>query len=287
MSEQKDSTFLDHLKALRSSLKKVAISILIGFLICYGFAEDIFLILRKQIDRFYPQNNINIDEKITILINKLNPHLSKDDFLIVFNQFKEIFSLNLTKTSLYYQTPFEPFIVYFKVALMSGLFISFPFVLYFLWQFFEPALYKREKKIVLSIIISGSFLFIGGALIGYYLIFPYIVEFAMSYIKDGITPILTMDSYFSIFAKMLLGFGVIFELPLVLIFLSFIGFVSAKGLLKFFRYAVVIIFFVSAVLTPPDVLSQFLMAMPLVLLYGISIIIVWFLEKSKKNKEKI
>jgi sec-independent protein translocase protein TatC len=154
-----------------------------------------------------------------------------------------------------------------------------------MWKFFAPALEKKEAVFIIPIVIFASILFVGGALSGYFLVFPFIIDFALSFAKTGLTPILTMDSYFKIFSKMLLGFGIIFELPLVLVMLAFLRIISSRGLIKFFKFAIIIIFLVAALLTPPDVMSQVLMSAPLILLYLFSILLVIILEKFRGKKD--
>lgn len=278
-------TFTEHLKDLRKALKYSSISLLIGFLLSWAWAEDIFNILRKPIDAHFPQLNTKplTEVDLIALLHKMSPNLSKEETINIAHTIKLYFGSVVEKSPLYYQGPFEPFLIYLKVALLTGLFISFPFIFYFIWRFFAPAFKEKEAYFIIPVVIFATILFIGGALSGYFLVFPFIIDFALSFAKTGLTPILTMDSYFKIFSKMLLGFGIIFELPLVLVMLAFLRIISSKGLIRFFKFAIIIIFLVAALLTPPDIMSQVLMAAPLILLYLFSIILVIILEKFRKN----
>lgn len=280
-------TFTEHLKDLRKALKYSSLSLLIGFLVSWSWAEDIFNLLRKPIDAHFPQLEVKplTDVDFINILHKISPHLSNEETINIAKTLKIFSSSLVEKSPLYYQGPFEPFLIYLKVALLSGLFISFPFIFYFMWKFFAPALEKKEAVFIIPIVIFASILFVGGALSGYFLVFPFIIDFALSFAKTGLTPILTMDSYFKIFSKMLLGFGIIFELPLVLVMLAFLRIISSRGLIKFFKFAIIIIFLVAALLTPPDVMSQVLMSAPLILLYLFSILLVIILEKFRGKKD--
>ena len=282
----KELTFTEHLIDLRKSLKYSALSLLVGFLISWSWAEDIFNILRKPIDKHFPQLAIKplTKDGIIALLHKISPHLSKRELIDIADVIQRQFAMTVEKSPLYYQGPFEPFLIYLKVALLTGFFISFPFIFYFMWLFFAPAIEEEDAKVIILIVVFASVLFVGGALSGYFLVFPFIIDFALSFAKTGLTPILTMDAYFKIFSKMLLGFGVIFELPLVLLMLGYFRIISARGLIRFFKFALVIIFLVAALLTPPDIMSQILMAAPLILLYLFSIIMVMLLEKFRKEE---
>ncbi len=278
-------TFSEHLKDLRISLKYSFISLFIGFLVSWNWSEDIFNILRRPIDKYFPQKNIDSLSFVDLhsLLEKIAPHLTQEEIVELATSLNTSLGNILLKSPLYYQAPFEPFLVYLKLAFLTGFFLSFPFIFYFMWRFFAPALKEKEALLIIPIVIFASLLFVGGALVGYFFVFPFIIEFALSFQTSGLTPILTMNSYFSIFSKMLLGFGVIFELPLILILLAFLRIVSALGLIRFFKFALVGIFILSALLTPPDIISQFLMAMPLILLYMFSVLLVMILERFRKN----
>ena len=281
--EDKELDFSEHLIDLRRSLKYSAIAIFVGFLASWSFAEQIFAILRKPIDQHFPQATPEKVPDLEQFLHRIAPHLTDSQFIQTLNELKSYISLVVKRSPLYYQGPFEPFIIYLKVALLSGIFLAFPFVFYFMWQFFAPALKENEKGYVIPTVLIATILFVGGGLVGYFLVFPFIIDFALSYANEGLVPMLTMDSYFKIFSRMLLGFGAVFELPLIIVLLALLRLVTAKGLIKFSRFAVIIIFVLAALITPPDIASQTLMALPLMGLYTISIIAVFFIEKFRKE----
>ncbi len=279
MSHNKDQSFAEHLNALFRALKRSAFSIFFGFILCWSFSEAIFQILKKPLEKHFPSTEpTHFKKSLSDFISNISPNLTNVAKENAISSLEKIFQNFVPKTSLYYQTPFEPFWVYIKVAFLSGFFVAFPLIFFFMWQFFSPAMKDYEKRNIIYVIFFATLLFVGGALLGYFYVFPIIIDFAMDYSTETLVPVLTMDGYFQIFSKTLLGFGIVFELPLILIILALINIVSSNSLIRFFRYAVVIIFVLSAVITPPDILSQFIMALPLIILYGFSILAVKFIE---------
>ena len=166
----------------------------------------------------------------------------------------------------------EAFFTYLKAAFISGVIIISPYVLYQFWMFVTPGLYKKEKKILIPIIILSAFFFVGGALFGYFIVFPFGFKFFLSFSSDTIQAMPSMKEYLGFASKMLFAFGIVFELPLVITFLAKLGIVSVDFLKKNRKYALLIFFIGSAILTPPDVITQIMMAFPLMLLYEISIV---------------
>jgi sec-independent protein translocase protein TatC len=179
----------------------------------------------------------------------------------------------------------EAFFTYLKVAILAGVFISSPLLLYEIWAFVSPGLYTKEKKYVIPFVIFSTIFFIGGALFGYFVVFPYGFKFLLGFATEAIRPFPRIKEYFSLSSKLLLAFGVVFELPLFVFFLSKMGLVTSRLLIKQFKYAVLIMFSISAILTPPDVVTQFMMAGPLLCLYGISILVAKFFGKEAKKAE--
>lgn len=166
------------------------------------------------------------------------------------------------------------FFVALKVSFFAALLGALPFILYQLWLFVSPGLYTNEKRMVIPFVVGGSVMFMIGVLFSYYVVTPFGFQFLIAFGAFLYTPLINIEDYVGFFTKIMMGFGLAFELPVFAYFLALLGLVTDKTLKDFFRYAVVIIFIVAAVLTPPDVLTQFLMAIPLVLLYGLSILIV-------------
>jgi len=166
------------------------------------------------------------------------------------------------------------FFVALKVSFFAGLLGALPFILYQIWLFVAPGLYSNEKKMVLPFVIGGSIMFLVGVLFAYYVVTPFGFQFLITFGSFLYTPLINIEDYVGFFTKIMMGFGIAFELPVFAYFLALLGLVTDKTLKDFFKYAVLIIFVVAALLTPPDVLTQLLMAAPLVLLYGVSILIV-------------
>ncbi len=166
------------------------------------------------------------------------------------------------------------FFVALKVSFFAGLLGALPFILYQIWLFIAPGLYANEKKMILPFVIGGSIMFFVGVLFAYYIVTPFGFQFLITFGSFLYTPLINIEDYVGFFTKILMGFGLAFELPVFAYFLALLGLVTDKTLIDFFRYAILIIFIVAALLTPPDVLTQLLMALPLVVLYGASILIV-------------
>lgn len=198
-------------------------------------------------------------------------------FGISYNYSNELFTI-LAKplpphTTFAFTRLIEPFFTYLKVSLLTGIFLSSPVLIYEVWAFIAPGLQENERKWVLPIVSSSVVLFIGGVLFGYFLVLPFGYTYFLSFSTDTIHPMLSMDEYFSFTTKFLLAFGIVFELPLFILFLARLGIVDAKMLSVYRKYAVLVIFIAAAILTPtPDAFSQILMAAPMMVLYEVGII---------------
>ncbi len=166
----------------------------------------------------------------------------------------------------------EAFFTFLKVSFLGGLMIASPVIIYQFWMFVAPGLYDREKRLLLPIVFLSTIFFVGGALFGYFIVFPYGFQFFLGFATETIRPMPSMKEYLSFSAKLLLAFGLVFELPLVITFLARLGIVSVPFLKKNRKYALLLFFIGAAILTPPDVVTQVMMALPLMLLYEISII---------------
>jgi len=166
------------------------------------------------------------------------------------------------------------FFVALKVSFFAGLLGALPFILYQIWLFVAPGLYDNEKKMVIPFVVGGSVMFFVGVLFAYYIVTPFGFQFLITFGSFLYTPFINIEDYVGFFTKIMMGFGLAFELPVFAYFLALLGLITDKTLIDFFKYAIIIIFMVAALLTPPDVLTQLLMAAPLVILYGVSILIV-------------
>ena len=176
----------------------------------------------------------------------------------------------------------EPFFTAMKVAFFAGLILALPVIFWQFWLFVAPGLYENEKKYVIPFVISATFMFICGAAFCYYVVVPLGFQFLINFGGQLFTAMPSIGEYVGFFTKILIAFGISFELPVITFFLAKIGLIDDVILKKYFRYAVVVIFTFSAIVTPPDVLSQFLMAVPLLGLYGLSILIA----KSASQKDE-
>jgi sec-independent protein translocase protein TatC len=174
----------------------------------------------------------------------------------------------------------EAFFIYMQLAFFASLLLTGPYCLYQVWKFISPGLLPGEKKYVLPFVLVSSTLFISGVLFGYFLVLPPAFKFFVSFSSDFLKPMFSLKEYLSLSLKFLLGFGVSFQLPVFLFFMTKIGIVNARMLSKHRRYAILIIFILAAVLTPsPDAITQTLMALPLMVLYEVGIVVSRFAEK--------
>jgi sec-independent protein translocase protein TatC len=190
---------------------------------------------------------------------------------------------------LIYTNIFEAFFVEIKVAFFAATMISFPIIANQIWRFVAPGLYSKEKKAFAPFLLLTPFLFLGGAALAYYFAMPVALRFLLSYqgnISGGgtVEALPGVGNYLSFVTRFLFGFGVAFLLPVLLMLLERAGLVTRKQLKSGRRYAVVVAFVIAAVLTPPDVVSQLLLAVPLVLLYELSLIAIWFTERKRARE---
>jgi sec-independent protein translocase protein TatC len=198
-------------------------------------------------------------------------------------------ALHGTTPKIVFLSPTEPFWVYTKLAMYGALLISSPFIFWELWKFVAPGLYRKEKRMALVVTIASAVCFVGGALFGYFVLctpaLTYMLGFAERFNDFVIEPTITMNDSIGFMTAMLLGTGVAFELPVIMGVLGWLGLVKAKQLWRFNKYALILSTVVGGILTPgPDVLSQVLMAGPLFLLYNVSILIVWAIERSARER---
>jgi sec-independent protein translocase protein TatC len=187
---------------------------------------------------------------------------------------------------LIYTAPHEAFFTYMKVSFIAGLGLATPVILFEIWCFIAPGLFENEKRYAIPIVFISSVFFLGGALFGYFLVFPVGFQFFTSFASDYISPMISTREFLTFTNRLLLGFGLIFELPIFAFFLAKLGLITSKFLKRQRRIAVVVIFIVAAVLTPgPDVFSQLMMAGPLLILYELSIWIVHFAGPKETPEE--
>lgn len=176
----------------------------------------------------------------------------------------------------------EQFFTAVSVSFFSALMVSLPILFYQFWAFLAPGLYEHEKKYVFPFVIGATVMFIAGALFAYYFVFPVGFKFLVNFGSGaGTSAMISISEYLGFFLKLMFGFGMSFELPVICALLAAFGLIDDRDMKNFFRYAVVIIFVVAAILTPPDVMSQFMMATPMLILYGVAILIVKMINPAK------
>jgi sec-independent protein translocase protein TatC len=241
--DDKPMTFWEHLEELRRRLIWSVIGFFAGCCIAWGMHERLLAILRKPFDEAWIAQNLP------------------------------------GKPNLHFSAVAGAFQAYFKLAMIGGGALAAPFIFYQLWKFVAPGLYAREKRFIIPFVGFSTVLFIGGGYFGWRVVFPISFNYflSLSQVEVGsapITPTVMMNEYIDFCAQMLLAFGIIFEMPLLLFFLSIAGLINYLHLLKFARYFILVAFIVAAVFTPPDVTSQLAMAVPMCLLYAFSIGIV-------------
>lgn len=179
------------------------------------------------------------------------------------------------------------FFVALKVSFFAAILGALPIILSQIWLFVAPGLYANEKKMLIPFIFGGTIMFLIGVLFAYYIVTPFGFDFLITFGSFKFTPLINIEDYVGFFTKIMFGFGLAFELPVFAYFLALLGLVNDKQMMEFFKYAIVIIFIVAAMLTPPDVLTQLLMAGPLLVLYGISIIIVRIVNPASEEDEEL
>ncbi len=189
-----------------------------------------------------------------------------------------IFSMGQNKSLIYTNLP-EAFFTYLKISFISGITISFPLITYQFWKFIVPGLYDNEKKTIYYLLVFSSFFFIIGTGFGYLIVFPIGFNFFLGFSSEIIQPLPCIKEYLNFSIKLLLAFGMVFEIPLVLVFLTKLNIISIRFLKKNRKFAILIFFIGSAAITPPDIITQIMMALPLILLYEISILGARFFSK--------
>ncbi|HPA52243.1 MAG TPA: twin-arginine translocase subunit TatC [Thermoanaerobaculia bacterium] len=190
-------------------------------------------------------------------------------------------------TKLAYTNLTEPFMLYLNIALIAGIFLASPVILYQVWLFVAPGLYRHEKRWVVPFVFFAALSFCGGGWFGYAVAFPMVAQFLVTMGAD-FTPVLKIDDYLSILSKILLGMGLVFQTPIVIVFFVRIGVVTEKWLLQKFRYAVLVIFLIAALITPtPDIPTQCAFALPMIALYLLGIFLAWIVGKRKKTEPAV
>ncbi len=233
----------EHLGELRKRLMISAGSWLVAFLGCYGFGETLFEAIAAPVRQALPEGS-----------------------------------------SLVFINATEPFFTILKVSALAGLVVAFPVIIWQIWNFIAPALYGHEKRLAIPFVFFSSLCFGIGTYFGFTLVFPMIFTFLVTYGTDigGISAMLSMGSYLTLASRLLIAFGLVFELPIVIFFLARLGVVDHKWLSKNRKFSLLVAVIIGAVLTPPDIFSQASIAVPFIVLYEVGIIVARLFGKEKK-----
>jgi sec-independent protein translocase protein TatC len=235
---------VSHLTELRSRLIRAVIAVLIASGLCWVFSEILFDIIRAPILPFLK---------------------------------------SATGTGLVFTAPMDKFLAHIKVSLFSGVIVSSPFWIWQLWQFVAPGLYSKEKKYAIAFMFSGTVLFLAGVSFVYFVVYPLAFDFLMSFGGGTDVPMITISDYLSFFTTTTIVFGLAFELPLILTLLGMAGVIDQRFLREKRRFAIVLLAFLSAMATPPDVMSMALMMVPMLILYESSVILVGIFGKQPQS----
>jgi sec-independent protein translocase protein TatC len=240
--------FLDHLEELRKRVVYSILAVAVGFGACWGYRERIYALMQQPIMEALRANKL--PEKLT------------------------------------YLNPTDPFNLYLKISALAGLFLTSPFVLYQVWMFISPGLYRREKRYVVPFMVSTITLFLSGGYFGYRIVFPRVLDFLIEF-SHQFAPMVTIEEYTQLFLSVVLGMGLIFEMPIIIFFLALMGIVSPGFMLKHSRYAILIIFIIAAIVTPtPDVVNMCIFAAPMLGLYFLSVGVAWMVNPRERRARK-
>ena len=181
----------------------------------------------------------------------------------------------------------EMFFTYLKTAFLAGALLVSPVLFHQIWMFIAPGLYQNEKRFAIPFVVCSTILFVGGSMFGYFVVFPFGFRFFLGFANDYIQALPSVKQYFSFAIKLLLAFGIVFELPVVIFFLARMGLVTSELLRRKRKYAILLTFVMASILTPPDVVTQLMMAGPLIILYEISIFIAKLAGKRRAAKQAL
>lgn len=240
-------SFLDHLEELRKRIIRSLIAVALAFGVCFGFSDKVFHYLKIPLAKAL--EGMGIDPRPV------------------------------------YTKPTDPFTLYVNVSLIVGLFLASPAVLYQIWAFISPGLYKREKKYAVPFVFFCSSLFVAGGLFGYFTAFPYAIKFLLGIGTNEMRPMITVTDYMDMFWTVMVGLGLIFELPVLMLFLGLIGVITPGFLIRNFRYAILLIFVVAAIVTPStDVSNMMVFAIPMIGLFLLGVGLVWIVQRKRKRR---
>lgn len=250
--------FLEHLEELRSRLIWVGVSVLtlsvVGFFLVSYF--DVIGLLKRP------------------FVAAMEDLTASPDFTSV-----------IPSGQLLFTSPTEPMTVTLKLAFVVGFILSLPVIVYHTWAFLSPALFEKEKKLAVPAVVGGFILFLMGVAMAYFMVLPLGLKFLLGFQTQSLTPIITIGEYLRFATRLILAFGLIFELPLVSLLLAALGLITADTLRRYRRHAIVGVAIVSAILTPADVLTMLMMMGPLLILYEVSILLVAMVGRRQAAEE--
>jgi len=201
-------------------------------------------------------------------------------------QLLELLIIPIREQGVFFNAPNEAFLTRLKISAICGLFLILPFIFYQIYSFIIPGLYESERKVMTPLLVFSTGLFYAGVTFSFLVVTPQVMKFMLAFGTETMQPLIGIGPYFAFVARLSLAFGVVFELPLVVLFLSMAGLVNPRMLLRTWRYALIIIVVFAAVLTPPDVISQMMMALPVVVLYISSVLIAILVTRKRRAREK-
>jgi sec-independent protein translocase protein TatC len=271
---------LDHLIELRRRLIVCVAAIIVGFVICFAVSKQIYIALLHPFE---------IAAQLLAAQKEGHSH-GPFDLLLALIGLKEVPSVAGAGLKLVFTAPLEFFFTKLKLAGFGAVVLTFPILAWQVYGFVAPGLYKRERKAFLPFLVAAPTLFAMGAALVYFMILPFVLWFSLSQQIVGAGAVSVellpkVSEYLVLVTTLLLAFGLCFQLPVVLTLMGMAGLISSKALSQGRRYAIVAVFVVAAVLTPPDPISQTLLAVPIILLYEISIWCVRLIERSRRREE--
>ena len=242
-------TLLEHLEELRRRIINSVLAVIVCAGFCWYYAEYIYEYVQEPIVKVL--HDAKLPEKLVFL------------------------------------HPTEPFEMYMHIGMVAGIFLASPFILWQVWQFISPGLYRHEKNYIAPFLVSTVGLFVAGGVFAYKMVFPNSLHFLIVDSGKQFQPQITISEYTNLFMAVILGLGIVFELPILVFFLALFGIIDAKMMWKYSRFSILIIFFIAAIITPTtDILNMCIFAAPMCILYFISIGIAWLVHPKRRNRDK-
>jgi len=289
-----DLTFWEHFEELRSRLIRCIIYVLAGTIIGLFVANHVLYILTRPLTKAV----LPVREKpLKIRVARDGRLFMPDEVKTEEREKQSRFQIEFEfesggrkitfgpdyRTNFYYFSPLDPFVLWLKAALIVGIVLALPLIFMEVWQFVSPGLKDKEKKVIIPIISGGVLLFPLGMAFAYFILF-YTLRFLMSYAFPGLEPRIGIMNYLNLVLTMMIACGIVFELPIVIVVLSWVGIIHSSHMRKYRRYAIVILLALSAIITPTtDAFTMITVALPLIILYEISIILAMIIEKRKSS----